>query len=115
MGRLSSKLNQDKPDLESARIFAKELSKKIRAETNPVRIVLFGSAATGEFGHTSDLDILIVVESEKDLAMFREKIHNLKVGADYPIDYLFVTQQRFDEQKDVGGVCFVANKEGIVI
>jgi len=33
--------------------------------------------------------------------------------ADIPIDLVFVTADRFDQQKDIGGVCFIAYHEGI--
>ena len=43
-----------------------ELVQKIVAAVHPVRIILFGSAARGDMGPNSDLDVLVVMPDGTD-------------------------------------------------
>lgn len=54
-----------------------DLVTRIRAVGNPLKIVLFGSHARGNPRPTSDLDILIIEES--DLPRYRRAAHYLQV------------------------------------
>ena len=40
-----------------------EIKQRIVETANPLKIILFGSAARGELGPNSDLDILVVIPS----------------------------------------------------
>ena len=41
-----------------------ESKQRIVETANPVKVILFGSAARGELGPNSDLDILVVIPSD---------------------------------------------------
>ena len=68
----------------------------IAAACNPERIILFGSAANGEFTETSDLDLLVIAES--DLPRYRRAAPLRLLFAPYPcpLDILFYTPQEVD-------------------
>ena len=42
-------------------------------QIDPVRIILFGSQASGEAGEASDLDLIVVINNDKMPATHREK------------------------------------------
>ncbi len=113
MGRLAKSLDQNKPSRKKALVFAELMAKTIRSVCSPAKIIVFGSVVSGDFGSGSDIDLMLVFADENELKSGRKKIHKIVIKKDYPIDYLFITQQRFDAEKDTGGVCFVANKEGL--
>ena len=89
---------------------------RILSATQPQRIILFGSAATGTMTHDSDLDLLVIVDGFTDN---REENHRLRrtlgdIGM--PVDIFAMTRERFEETKSViGGLAYPANKYGKVI
>jgi predicted nucleotidyltransferase len=48
---------------------AKKLSKKIAKRYNPEKIILFGSSVIGKDSKESDIDLLIIKNSEKKKAI----------------------------------------------
>ncbi len=63
-----------------------------------VRITLFGSCARGDTGITSDLDLLVVIEDNRD---YLSRIKNIyrQVKPRVALDILVYTTQEFAEQK----------------
>lgn len=113
---LAERLNAAAIDQSTVLGWASDLAAHIRRASNPDKIILFGSAATGGFRQGSDLDILLVFADQLSLRQARRQIRAQgPLGAPCPVDLLFVTQSHFDEAKDRGGVCFVAHHEGIVL
>lgn len=49
----------------------------LRDEYRPDRIILFGSRVRGEAGEESDLDVLIIKESEQDEVARMQEVHRL--------------------------------------
>ncbi len=82
----------------------------------PKRIILFGSAATGQMTPDSDLDLLVI---EPEVKNHREEIIRLReaVGdVDISVDVFAMDVERFEETKEViGGLAYPANKYGKVI
>jgi predicted nucleotidyltransferase len=77
----------------------------------PHRAILFGSAARGTMSELSDVDLIVLSTSSlaRDLAKeayYRDPYHL------WPIDALFFTEQEFAQKASLGGVCFVAAREG---
>ena len=88
----------------------------ILSVTRPERIILFGSAATGDMGPDSDLDLLVI---EHGFTNAREESIRLRAAlesVDVPADIFPMHPERFEETKNViGGLAFPANKYGVVI
>jgi predicted nucleotidyltransferase len=62
---------------------------KIVREIQPIKIILFGSYARGDFSRDSDLDLFVVVEnSEESSRLLRRKIDALLWGRRFPIDLI---------------------------
>ena len=78
-----------------------ELVESIVETAQPERIILFGSAARGDMGPDSDLDILVVVPdlTENCLAMAQEIYHRLR-GLRYAKDILVVKDCDFQRHRD---------------
>lgn len=93
-----------------------EIVRRILAAGQPRRVILFGSAATGQMTRDSDIDLLIVEDHPGDT---RDRSADLrravgKVGR--PVEVFVMATERFEETKDViGGLAFPANKYGKVI
>jgi predicted nucleotidyltransferase len=83
---------------------------------NPDRVILFGSAATGEMTADSDIDVLVV---ESQVSNTRRESIRLRAALEdvpFPIDVIVMSRQRFDDTKDViGGVAYPAHKYGKVL
>lgn len=90
--------------------------KRILTVAKPQRIILFGSAVTGEVTRDSDLDLLVI---ETDFVNEREEGIRLRVSIGdlgLPVDVFAMTPERFDETKNViGGLAYPAHKYGKVI
>jgi len=93
-----------------------EIVRRILTAAKPDKIILFGSAATGQMTRDSDVDLLIVEPDtsgqRSEYVRIREALGNLG----YPFDLLFISTEWFEDSKDViGGIAYPANKYGKVI
>jgi len=84
---------------------------------DPEKIYLFGSQARNQANKDSDIDFLIINESNKPKRIqtleFRKELrsHN-----NYPIDLLIYTPQEFEEECDIKGtIAYHAKKEGEIL
>jgi len=93
-----------------------EVVARIRAVAEPERIILFGSAATGEMERDSDLDVLVLLNSPEDPRRESVRIRSRLRGLGWPIDLLVMDRERFDQTKDlVGGLAYPAHRYGKVL
>jgi predicted nucleotidyltransferase len=67
-----------------------ELTRRIVAAVHPLRIVLFGSAARGEMGSDSDLDVLVVVANGVDTNQASKDIYRGLRGLCFATDVLVI-------------------------
>jgi predicted nucleotidyltransferase len=89
-----------------------ELVRRIVAVAHPQRIVLFGSAARGEMGPNSDLDLLVVTATSDRLATARVVRRALR-GLGVAKDIIVVTPEDVERHKDNRGlVLYPALREG---
>ncbi len=85
--------------------------------TQPERIILFGSAATGEMTRDSDIDLIVLKKAtpanpRKESVRLRQALR----GLDRAFDIIVMATERFEESKGViGGIAYPANKYGKVI
>ncbi len=78
----------------------------------PLRIILFGSAARGQMGPDSDLDVLVVVPGGTHVGRAVEDIY-MKVGLGVPKDVVVITES--DARVHADNPCLVVHwalKEG---
>ncbi|OHB63971.1 MAG: hypothetical protein A2Y77_10235 [Planctomycetes bacterium RBG_13_62_9] len=94
----------------------RQIVAKIVPLANPDRVILFGSAATGEMTADSDLDILVV---ESQVSNTRHESIRLRAALEdvpLPIDVVVMSRQWFDDTKNViGGIAYSAHKCGRVL
>ncbi|MBI1894173.1 MAG: nucleotidyltransferase domain-containing protein [Candidatus Rokubacteria bacterium] len=92
-----------------------EIVRRIVEAVAPEKIILFGSAARGEMGPDSDLDLLIVKECERPREVAR-LIRRTLIGIGIPVDVLVVTPKHLQKHKDtIGYIYRPALREGKVV
>ena len=93
-----------------------EIVRRVLSVTRPDKIILFGSAATGEMTRDSDVDLLIVEAQPKDRRRQSVAIGDALRGMGFPFDVLVISTDWFEASKNViGGIAYPANKYGKVI
>jgi len=90
-----------------------DLVRRILRVVRPLKVVLFGSAARGEMGPDSDLDVLVIVPNGADTRMITRRIYRALIGFGEAADVIVATE---DEIARYGGnfslVYYPALKEG---
>ncbi|MBI5868173.1 MAG: nucleotidyltransferase domain-containing protein [candidate division Zixibacteria bacterium] len=93
-----------------------EILDRLLAAANPLRIILFGSAATGQMTADSDIDLLVIEGNPVDTRQESIRLRNALRGLGYPFDVIVMAADRFEETKMVvGGIAYPAHKYGKVI
>lgn len=82
-------------------IILKQLTDKIVKDYQPEKIILFGSAVSGEIGVDSDLDIAIIKNTNK---RFYDRIGEVlktirNINNKPPIDFIIYTPSEFEDMK----------------
>jgi predicted nucleotidyltransferase len=94
----------------------REIVRRITAVARPERVILFGSAATGQMTRDSDVDLLVL---EADIADARQEALRIRAalaGLPSPFDVIVMTSERFEETRGViGGIAWPASRYGKVI
>ena len=89
------------------------LVRQIVARAHPRRIILFGSAARGQFTSDSDLDVLVVMPNGTHRRHTAQDLHEELAGLGVAKDIVVVTE---DDVRDYGDnsslVLFPALREG---
>jgi predicted nucleotidyltransferase len=80
-----------------------------------VALILFGSAASGEMTEASDIDVVAVFDSTERAHAMGKTIHGQRKRATWPMDILSVDRETFKAKSQVGGVYYVAYREGRAI
>ncbi len=82
------------------------LVRSIVQAVNPLRIILFGSAARGEGGPESDLDLLIVMPDGTHRRLTAQYLYRNLRGIGMPFDLLVATPSDLEEHKDNPGLVY---------
>jgi predicted nucleotidyltransferase len=94
----------------------KEVVRRVLTVARPDRIILFGSAATGQMTEDSDLDLLVVEPEPANTRDRSVRIRRALGDVHYPVDVIVMSSERFEETKDiVGGIAYPARKYGRVL
>jgi predicted nucleotidyltransferase len=83
-----------------------EITRRIRAVSDPEQIILFGSYARGEAGPDSDLDVLVI---ERDVAAPRQASTALRRalrGLGTPIDVIVASSTDVARYRNVLGLLY---------
>jgi predicted nucleotidyltransferase len=83
-----------------------ELVRRIVSAVHPLRIILFGSAARGEMGPDSDLDILVVMPDGTHRRRTAQYLHTQFSGIPYGVDVLVATPTDLEKYRDSVGLIY---------
>lgn len=90
-----------------------EIVRRIVETAHPRKIILFGSAARGEMGLNSDLDILVVVPSGVHRRNTARSIYRNLIGVGVAVDIVVVTEKDIKRYRDnIGMVIKPALEQG---
>ena len=93
-----------------------EIVRRILSVADPDKIILFGSAVTGQMTKDSDIDLLVVEPSPANTGERSVEIRDAVGDIGFPVDIIVMRTERFERTKRlIGGIAFPANKYGRVI
>ncbi len=78
-----------------------EVIRRIVEVAQPDKIILFGSAARGELGPHSDLDLLVIKAGTVHRGRLTEKIYMNLLGVGQAVDVVVVTPEDIERYKNV--------------
>ena len=93
-----------------------KLITRIVDAVHPLRIILFGSAARGEMGPDSDIDILVVMPEGANRRHTAEFLHTRLFGIPFAVDILVTTPSLLEKHRDnIGLIYRIILAEGMVL
>jgi len=82
------------------------LAQRIVEEIHPLRIMIFGSAARGETGADSDIDLLVVMPGGVHRRRTAQLLYRKIRGVGVPFDILVATTEDMEKFKDNTGLIY---------
>lgn len=79
-----------------------EITDKIVREYQPEKIILFGSYAWGKPHKDSDVDLLIVKETKKNIFERNREVGRIIFGSRVAIDVLVYTPEQLERREKIG-------------
>ena len=93
-----------------------DVVRRVVEVAKPVKIILFGSAARGEMGPNSDIDLLVIKSGKFNYWRLMTAIYRNLRGADAPVDVVVVTPEEVERYGSSPYlVIFPALQEGKVV
>ena len=93
-----------------------EIVRRVLEVARPDRIILFGSAATGQMTKDSDIDLLVVEPAPANTRERSVEIRDAVGDIGFPVEVIVMRTERFERTKRViGGIAYPAHKYGRVI
>ncbi len=83
-----------------------ELVRRIVQAVHPLRIILFGSAARGEMGPDSDIDVIVVMPEGTHRRHTMELLHGFFSGLPYPVDAIVSTPTDLEKYRQTTGLIY---------
>ena len=83
-----------------------ELVRRIVEAVHPLRIILFGSAARGEMGPDSDIDVLVVMPEGTNRRQTAQYLYTQIHGIPFDVDFLVTTLLSLDKHRDNIGLIY---------
>jgi predicted nucleotidyltransferase len=78
----------------------KEIIKRVVDVAHPERIIMFGSAARGEMGPNSDVDLLVIKNGEYDQSLLAGDIYMNLHGIKQAVDVILVTPEQVERYRN---------------
>lgn len=93
-----------------------EVVRRVLTVARPDRIILFGSAATGQMTADSDIDLLIVEPAPRNRHEESVAIADAIGDVHFPVDVRVIASERYEATKNViGGIAYPAHKYGRIL
>jgi predicted nucleotidyltransferase len=93
-----------------------EIVRRVLSVARPDRIILFGSAVTGQMTKDSDIDLLVVEPAPANTHERSVAIRRAVGDVGYPVDVIVIRTERFERTKGIiGGIAYPASKYGRVL
>lgn len=86
----------------------KEIVRRTVAAVHPLRILLFGSAARGDAGLNSDLDLLVVMPDGVHRRQTAQHLHEVLFGVGYAKDIIVATVSDIERHRNNAGLVYAA-------
>jgi len=77
-----------------------DIVNKIANRFNPDKIILFGSYASGNQNENSDIDLLVIKESDEPFQYRDFEIRKYLIGTSTPMDIIVYTSAEYEEEKN---------------
>ena len=89
---------------------------RIISEFHPLKVILFGSYASGATNPDSDVDLLVVMSIKGSKRKQAAKIDASLADRDVPLDLIVVTPEEFEQYRDIAGhILYPAVRQGKVL
>lgn len=92
--------------------YIKDLYRDIVVLPGILQALLFGSAASLTMSDQSDMDILLIFDSNENLRLARKKYYSSVGSTKTPRDIIWKTQDIFNKEKELGGISMIAFDSG---
>ncbi|MCH8024598.1 MAG: nucleotidyltransferase domain-containing protein [Candidatus Marinimicrobia bacterium] len=91
-------------EIEHARAIIESIRERLLAEYDPLKVILFGSYAYGHPDRDSDIDLLIIKETNQRFIDRWVEVHRLLTGLHrhLPVETLVLTPAELDERLRIG-------------
>jgi len=83
-----------------------QLVNRIVEAVHPLRIILFGSAARGEMGPDSDVDVLVVMPEGTHRLNTMGYLHTRLFGIPLAVDIIVATLSDLEKHRDTSGLIY---------
>lgn len=97
-------------------VYSKEAVRRIIEKFNPEKIILFGSYAYGQPTADSDMDLMVIMNTEEKPHKRAVSLRKALKGIGIPKDIIVKTPEEFERFKDiVGTIIYPAARKGKVL
>jgi len=94
---------------------AKSIANKIVVKVDPLKVICFGSVASGLTTDQSDIDLLVVLEDHMNIMEARRRFLPARKGYKTALDLVWISSKDFERKKHEGGISMIAHEEGLII
>lgn len=93
-----------------------QIKERLLEKFDPDKIILFGSQARGTADEKSDVDLLIICESNEDRFSLMDQMRSSLLPINYAFDVIILNYKEFERDKKYPGtIARYASKEGEIL